>query len=318
MKVLFHVNTINFRGTTVAVTDYAKYNQEILGNESIIAYNSSLGEEKDVGTDTIALNTLKKNFNVVGYREGDLAGIVGKEKIDVAYFLCAGHKEENTLITNTKTAIHSVFQFYEPHGDRYAYISEWLSNKMSDYLMPFVPHIVNLPAPNKNYRKTFNIREDQIVIGRLGGYYTFDIPFVKKEIEKLVLKDDRFIFLFMGTEPFITHPNVKYITETSDLQKKSNFINTCDAMVHARQRGESFGLSVAEFLSQGKPVIAWNDGHDLNHLEMLKDSNTLYDENTFLDMLINIKELDTQQWADRVKDYKPDIVMSKFKEVFLS
>jgi len=51
---------------------------------------------------------------------------------------------------------------------------------------------------------------------------------------------------------------------------------------------------------------------------MLKDSKTLYDENTFLDTLINIKELDTQQWADRVINYKPDIVMSKFKDVFLS
>ena len=36
MRVLFHTNTLNYRGTTVAISDYARYNQEVLGNESII------------------------------------------------------------------------------------------------------------------------------------------------------------------------------------------------------------------------------------------------------------------------------------------
>ena len=51
MKVLFHTLTLNFRGTAVAVYDYAKYNQEILGNESIICYDASMPYEKDVGTE---------------------------------------------------------------------------------------------------------------------------------------------------------------------------------------------------------------------------------------------------------------------------
>jgi hypothetical protein len=70
-------------------------------------------------------------------------------------------------------------------------------------------------------------------------------------------------------------------------EKKANFINTCDAMIHARQRGESFGLSVAEFLSLDKPVLAWEGGRDLNHLEMLKDSYTLYNEDNFIGKLIH-------------------------------
>ena len=51
MKILFHANTINYRGTTVAITDYAKYNQEILGNESIIAYCKTNGTERDMGNE---------------------------------------------------------------------------------------------------------------------------------------------------------------------------------------------------------------------------------------------------------------------------
>jgi len=314
MKILFHANTLNFRGTTVAVTDYAKYNQEILGNDSVIVYNESLGYEKDMGTENIVLHNLKKRFNIISYKEGELQKIVDRERVDFAYFIRAGQQE--ALPENVKTGVHSVFQFHEPHGNVYAYISEWLSNKMPGE-HPFVPHIVSLPKPNKDYRKQFNISEEQIVIGRYGGHYTFDIPFVKQAIEKLILKDNRFVFLFMGTDPFISNKNVRHITETHDLQKKANFINTCDAMIHARQRGESFGLSIAEFLSLDKPVLAWEGGHDLNHLEMLKDSFTLYNEDNFIGKLMNVKALGNRSWSQRTELYKPEAVMNKFKDVFL-
>ena len=314
MKILFHANTLNFRGTTVAVTDYAKYNQEILGNDSVIVYNESLGYDRDMGTEAVVLHNLKKQFNIISYKEGELQKIVDRERVDFAYFIRAGQQEP--LPNNVKTGVHSVFQFHEPHGDVYAYISEWLANKMPGN-HSFVPHIVNLPTPDKSYREKFDISDEQIVIGRYGGYFTFDIPFVKQAIEKLVANDKRFVFLFMGTEPFVSSPNVKYITETHDLQKKANFINTCDAMIHARQRGESFGLSIAEFLSLDKPVLAWEGGHDLNHLEMLKDSFTLYNENNFIGKLMNVKALSNRNWSQRTELYKPEAVMNKFKDVFL-
>lgn len=315
MKVLFHTNTLNYRGTTVAVTDYARYNQEILGNESIIVYNDSLGYEKDMGSEQPVVDTLKKEFNVVGYREGDLEGVIDKEKVDFAYFIRAGNKEP--LPTNVKTGVHSVFQYYEPHGDKYAYVSKWLSDTMSNGTAPYVPHIVSLPTPTGDYKKALGISDDRIVVGRYGGYYTFDIPEVKNYITSLAQESDKFIFLFVGTEPFIDHPNVKFINEIRDLQKKANFINTCDVMLHARQRGESFGLSIAEFLYLNKPVLAWNGGHDRNHIEMLKDTGWLYN---------NIEELDKK--LREVKDYKqivgftdvysPKTVMAKFNKVFLT
>jgi len=316
MKIIFHANTLNFRGTTVAVTDYAKYNQEILGNESVIVYNKSLGADKNMGTDAFVLRELRKKYNVVGYEQDNFQQTIDAQKADMAYFIRAGNYEP--LPTNIKTGVHSVFQFNEPHGDVYAYISEWLSRHMTRGQAPFVPHIVDLPAPDRDYRKAFNIRDDQIVIGRLGGYNTFDLPFVKKIVERIVLKTDKFVFLFMGTQPFISHSNVRHITETHDLQKKANFINTCDAMLHARQRGESFGLAIAEFLSLNKPVFAWNGGYDLNHVAMLNGSNTLYNEDNLYDMLMDFENLEQQDWASKVALYKPEPVMAKFKEVFLS
>ena len=314
-RIAFHANTLNYRGTTVAITDYAKYNEELLGNESIIFYNKSLGYEKDVGTDVEVLENLSKRFNVVGYEDGDLARELGKNRAEFAYYIRAGNFEP--VVENVPTAVHAVFQFYEPHGTKYAYVSDWLSKKMTNGRTPFVPHIVDLPAPDRDYREVLGIRKDQTVLGRYGGYYTFDLPFVKHAIYRLLDFNLDYVFLFMGTEPFIKHPNVIFLNETHNLQKKSNFINTCDAMLHARARGESFGLSIAEFLSQGKPVLAWEGGVDQNHLELLKNSNLLYNENNITDRIINIKALNDQDWRFRVRDFTPYNVMKKFKKVFL-
>lgn len=315
MRVLFHTNTLNYRGTTVAVTDYARYNQEILGNESVIAYCKTYGQEKDMGNESAVIEALEKEFKVVGYRAGRLENKIDENKVDLSYFISAGHKEE--LPTNCKTAVHAVFQFNDPHGDRYAYISKWLSDEMSSGTIPYVPHIVDLPRSNTTYHESLGIRKDQTVIGRIGGYYTFDIPAVKSYIERLVNKTDQFVFLFVGTEPFVNHPNVRFINEIHSPVKKAKFINTCDGMLHARQRGESFGLSIAEFLSLNKPVLAWNGGHDRNHLEMLKDAGTLYNNEDDLNYLLhNIKDL-KEDWTQRVREFKPEPVMQKFNEVFI-
>lgn len=318
MKVLFHTNTLNYRGTTVAVADYARYNQEILGNESLIMYNESLGfSEKDMGSELQVVENLSKEFQVVGYGSIEIMqDRINELAPDVNYFIRSGQKEH--LPTSHKNVVHSVFQYYDPHGDQYAYISKWLSNEMSQGKVPYVPHIVNLPTPTGSYRKALGISEDKIVVGRLGGYYTFDIPEVKKYIERLVQENDRFVFMFVGTQPFIDHPNVKFVNEIQDLQKKSNFINSCDCMLHARQRGESFGLAIAEFLSLNKPVLAWNGGHDRNHIEMLKGTGLLYDTVEDIDKILhNIKDY-KEDYTIRVEEFKPNNVMKKFSEVFLS
>lgn len=36
MKISFHSNQLGLRGTEVSLFNYARYNEEVLGNESII------------------------------------------------------------------------------------------------------------------------------------------------------------------------------------------------------------------------------------------------------------------------------------------
>lgn len=317
MKIMFHANTLNYRGTTVAITDYARHSREILGLDPIIAYCKTYGNEKDMGNEPAVIEALEKQFEVIGYRAGKLEEKIEQHRVDLIYMIDSGQRKE--VPTNAPSAIHAVFQYYEPYGTKYAYISDWLSQFMSRGQTPFVPHIVNLPNPTKNFRKHLGIRDDQIVIGRIGGYYTFDIDFVKKTIQSILSETDQFIFLFVGTEPFYSHSNIKYINEIHDPQKKANFIHSCNGMLHARMRGESFGLSIAEFLSFNKPVLAWNNGHDKNHMEMLKNSGTLYqDELQLKNMLYSFRDLaKREEWSNRVELFQPEYVMQQFKQVFL-
>ncbi len=312
MKILFHTHTLNYRGTTVAVYDYARYNQEILGNESVIAYNAAIPYEKDMGTEDASIENMKKKFEVRSYNSQQGLNDICKD-VDLAYFIRSGHPEP--LPDNVKTGIHAVFQYNEPHGDVYAYISEWLSNEMSGGKHPWVPHIVSLPSPTDSFRKKLNL-EGKTVIGRLGGFYKFDVPFVRKAVEEVLEKDKDIVFLLANTAPFIKHDRVLHISTIIDLQKKSNFINTCDGFLHARRDGESFGLALCESLYHNKPTLAWEDGTDKHHVSLLKDTELLYNEDNIADKILNIKKL-KGDFSSIVEKFNPTNVMNKFKEVYI-
>jgi hypothetical protein len=315
MKIIFYTNTLNFRGTTVATSDYARYNREILGNESIVAYDRTLEYGKGWGTESSVVSELSKEFPVFGCDQIELERLIENESADFAYFMRAGRAEH--LPSGCRTGVHAVFQCYEPHGNRYAYISEWLSRRMTAGAFPFVPYIVDLPNPTGDYRELLGIKKGQTVIGRHGGFGTFDIPWVKQTVLELANKSDRFVFLFLGTEPFVSHPNVKFFSEVHSPQIKANFIQTCDAMLHARSGGESFGLAIAEFLFLNKPVLAWQGGTDLNHTEMLAGFNTLYESPDDLMFKLNSIGDFRFEFAKRVEDYRPSKVMKIFENVFL-
>ena len=198
----------------------------------------------------------------------------------------------------------------------YAYISDWLSKKMTNGVSPHVPHIVDLPEATSDYREKFNIK-DKIVIGRFGGYYKFDITFVRNAVKEVIERSKDHVFLFVNTMPFIKHPQVIFVDSVVDLQKKSNFINTCDGFIHARQEGESFGLALCESLFHNKPTLSWNGGRDQHHIQLLKGTDLLYDESTIVDKILNIKDF-KGDYKSIVKKFNPTTVINQFKEVFIN
>ncbi len=312
MKILFFTNTLTYRGTSTAIWDYAIANQEILGNESVIGYDRFRPYENDKGTEPNVLKKFESKFEV---RPMDLSNLDSDTSdIDMVYFLRSGAIEP--IPTNCKSAIHAVFQYKQPYGNKFAYISEWLSRELSNHQIPFVPHIVSLPQPNLNLRKQLGLSARKKIVGRIGGYDTFDIEFVKEKIKFIAQNDPNIIFLLANTRPFAIHDNIIYIDSINDLQLKSNFIASCDMMLHARKSGETFGLAICESLFLNVPVISCSEGIDRHHVDLLKNTGMLYDESNFLEIFYTCLET-SPICKHLVNQFSPSEVMNKFQRVFI-
>jgi hypothetical protein len=180
----------------------------------------------------------------------------------------------------------------------------------------YVPHMINLPELNDDLRNELNIPEDATVFGRNGGHETFDLPFVKNVIRDIIDKKGDYYFIFQNTEIFINHPRVIFLEKSPDMDFKTKFINTCDAHLHARIVGESFGLTCGEFSIRNKPVITWNGSVERNHIDILGDKALLY--NNYDDLMNLLLTFDKNKFNDWncYREYLPNPVMDKFKKLY--
>lgn len=322
MKIAFHANPLCHRGTTTATLDYAKYNEEILGNESIIFYENNPPKNfNDPGItpqDDTVVEFVKSNYKTIGYDKfSDIEFICKDNGIDYFYNLKAGFND-GKLVPGVKNLVHAVFNTFDPHGEKYAYVSSWLSKINKNY--PFVPHIVTLPKEQtKDWRDKLGISKDKIVVGRYGGLNQFDIQLFVNTIVQIAANDFNFEFIFVNTRKFCDLPNVHFLPAIIDPQDKTNFIKSCDAMVHARSDGESFGLAICEGLFHNKPVFCFNGGRDKHHINLLEGSGLLYNTPKQLyELLLNCKNSYSTNYSELVDEFSPENVMEKFKSVFLS
>ncbi len=306
MKIAFHSNQLGIRGTEVALYDYALGNRDILGNESIII--------SDANADLTSLDKFKTQFPVYLYNDfSEVESVIYNEGIDAVYWIKAGFND-GKLVNNAKNLVHSVFKHNDVHGDIYAYVSEWLSDEMSNGELPYVPHMVNLPKHNLDYREPFGLK-DKFIIGWYGGD-NFELPFSKQAVIDVAKERDDVVFLFMNCTPFTSESNIYFIKGTTNLDEKVAFINTCDAMIHSRERGETFGLTVAEFSTFGKPIITYSNSPERNHINILGENGIYY--TNYNDLYKILSEIDSSvKGYNCYTDFTPEKVMNKFKEVFL-
>ena len=106
--------------------------------------------------------------------------------------------------------------------------------------------------------------------------------------------------------------------EEQPLDEKVKFINTTDAMLWARQDGETFGISIGEFSTKNKPVIAMKIG-DIAHVYLLVDKAIWYnDSNSLYNILLNFNpEVERIKDWNAYKNFTPEKVMETFKKVYL-
>lgn len=316
MKIAFHTNEIGVRGTELATFKYAHYNEKILGNESIYI----AGPPTSRFEHPLAAAKFGNRFHVRRYDQwSEIDSILQEEKVDVLY-MQKGGEFDGKITRSVKTCVHAVFQNYDPHGDVYAYISEWLSLKMTQGSQSFVPYIVELPDVFDGIRAELEIPPEALVVGRTGGPDQFDIPFVHDVISRSLEERNDIYFLFLNTAKFVNHDRVIFLEPTADEDYKTRIVNSCDAMIHARRMGESFGLAIAEFSLRNKPVITAAGGHDQAHLHMLGPKALYYnDPQSLFNIFLNLKkgQFEDRDW-NAYRQFSPAQVISKFNKVFLS
>ena len=274
MVVAFHTNTLGVRGSETAVWDYANFNETILGNRSVLCLREELCEKANA-----VFANWEARFPVVSYRsKKELSEKLESQDASILYQIKPG-PFDGFLVPGVRNCIHSMFLSDEFHGDRFAYVSAWASRVMTLGDKSFVPHYVPKLVSAQNLRKSLGIPAKARVFGRHGGWDTFNIPFVRKVVTDHVRRYPEDHFLFLNTKPINGTEqlaNVHYLPATVDKEEKAKFLATCDAMIHARDTGETFGLAVGEFAVLGKPVVTFSESKERAHLEMLGNQALLY------------------------------------------
>lgn len=297
MKIGFLSNQLDNRGTGNALFNYAHYNEEILGNKSKI-FTFSTPEH-----DQLVVDKFASRFGQIYLPTNE-----DLSDCDALYHIKSGIP--SGVNPPIPYLVHAVFES-EPHGDRYAAVSEWMGIRDN---IPFVPHIVQHPDVKENLRKGMKISKEATVFGRIGGPDTFDIPWVWDAIEDVLELKQDYWFVFVGTNLGIKHPRVIYYPPVINSKAKRAFINSCDAMIHARARGETFGISVGEFSVLGKPIFTYGKSYEKAHIYELKGTAKTYED--YAGLLHLLLEYNKEP-AHPFYNYPPELVMAKFKEVFL-
>jgi hypothetical protein len=323
MNIGFFVRHFGERGTEVSVYDYANYNEEILNNKSyIICFTQET--QKMIGFPTVRHSYAKfaSRFQILEINNfSEMKDII--DKLNLSFFYTQTHGWKNDIYyfhikniwSKTKTIKHCIFDTANPEGDYCISISSHL-NTVHSTNIPVIPYIVHLPSLNEDLRNELSIPTDALVFGRHGGICQFDIPIVHEAIKDFLNLNTNAYFLFMNTSKFYEHPRIIYLPVNVDIEYKTKFINTCDAMIHARKMGETFGAAVAEFSVRNKPIITCNSG-DIEHLLILGDKAVLYNsKEQLIDIFKNIRTIiqSKNDW-NAYREYTPEKVMNKFKNL---
>lgn len=311
-KVGFWSGHLGERGTDVAMYDYAYYNQEILENESFIFY-----PHKNQFNNESAIQKFNNAFKVIELNSfSEIDEYLVKYDIKFLYNIKAGKADKN-LSKVAKNCIHCVFNAHEPHGDVYTTIAPWVNGNDGKY--PVVPHMVTLPNVNTDLRNKLNIPNNATVFGGYGGSENFSIRRAQQAVYKIAKDNPEIYFLFANFNKFCDPlPNIIHLPCIVELDKKVEFINTCDAMIWARKGGEVMSMAMGEFSVKNKPIIAKKVGYR-GHVHLLGNKAIWYDNQKNLEFIL--QNFDKEEMAKRdwnaYSDYTPEKVMKIFDEVFL-
>jgi hypothetical protein len=323
MKITFYSPHLGLRGTETMMYDYAYYGRKFFGWDVQILFNKNERRNHELSIkrfkeqfDVYEIDCDPKNLPLVNLK---IEEFLDKNPSDYFYIQkCT--KKDGINPKNSKSCILCctiVNPNEEKHGFSYAFVSDWLSSFCSNSEVPVVPAIITPPTTSEDFRSEFKIPKDAIVFGRSGGLDTWNINFTNDVIRDILNQRDDIYFIFQNTPDFLEHKRIIHLKATPDLIFKSKFINTCDALLHSRLEGESFGLVCGEFSAHNKRVITYRDSRERNHISILGDKALYYSSPRELYFLLNDFKPEPEKDWNCYKQFSPENVMNIFKEVFL-
>ena len=318
LTIAFHSNQLSRTGTEVALYDYAHYAESLLGHRSVVLYH-----RHNPNNHPEAIQRFAERFDLHPYDDlSQLDDVLSRAGADRLYAIKAG-RPDGVLSKRIPTWVHAVFPTapWHAHGTVYAYVSEWLSAYCARGKLPWVPHIVDLPAVEGDLRAELGIPRDALVVGSYGGSRSFDVAAAREGLMAGLTQIPNLHAVFMHIEPFMEHPRLHFLPGSTDGQRKVQFIQTCDAMLHARLQGESFGLACGEFSIRSRPVMVYGGSKHRHHLRVLGSRALVYDSAD--DVLRHLQLLpqilkQQQDWDCYSSKFNPEAVMQIFDEVFIS
>jgi hypothetical protein len=321
MRVGFHCDSFSLRGVTVATLAYARLWQERLGQDSVLI-------KCDGQTPWIVdrpATGYADLLQILRYTHpSELTSVIAAAEVDALYVLTAGQAESRFAQLGVPLWVHAVFpsRLSDIHGHRYACVSDWLAKEAFNGKVPAVPHIVDHTHSQddaQTWRQRHGIPADAILIGSMGGSHTFDLAIARFGLKEALQRSSRLFFVALNHQPFIQHERALFLAGTDDRLAKAAFIQACDAMLHGRTQGETFGLACAEFTAAGKPVLAWRHAPERHHLEHFCPAALQY--STAGELCRKLLTLDPAAWSStdlqsRCQRFREEAVAPTFQATF--
>jgi len=168
-------------------------------------------------------------------------------------------------------------------------ISKAVANKLRSIVQKNKTTVMYVPSeyPTKNsfengriLRRRLNIKDDEIVFGRIGraSDNIFD-PIGIMAFKQVIKETPNIHYLIMSPSPILGKivkeqniPNVHFLKPSAEEEDVWTFHQAIDVLAHFRKDGESCGLNVEEAMLCGKPIISHKSRYWNAHLEYLDDS----------------------------------------------
>ena len=356
-RICADLNQLSRRGTEVSSFDYMSGLKDMHGNygydydvvflisQKILDQLTGLADRENLSSSEPEVKIVfEKEFgNLIGY--DDFSARAREVGCHMIYAQISGELASSgryygdpSRPLRIPVAVHAVFQTNEPHGTIFASISRQLSLETGqlarckgnediyvDYIVDykFDELVMNVEHMRISKRDELGIASDCLVLCRHGGYETFNIPFVRDNLVTIIDMLENVEVILMNTHPLEKgHSRIHEVQGDSSIEGKALYFAACDAMLHARMDGETFGLAVAEFSLRNKPVLTYDGilpGYARAHLGILQDRGLYYKDLSTLQALISslVKNGIPTRDFNAYANYSRANILPKFERVFI-